>query len=108
MGQHARPRPRYLAAKLLAIRERLGLSQAELVRLLDCQLTPARICEYESGIREPNLLVLLAYSRAENIPLEKIVDDELNLTANDRILKAKAAKRSHPSAALLSTWLLSW
>jgi transcriptional regulator with XRE-family HTH domain len=77
VGQKPRPKPQHLAAKLLAIRQRLGLSQADMVRLLDCQLTSARLSEYESGIREPNLLVLLAYSRAANIPVENIIDDEL-------------------------------
>lgn len=28
--------------------------------------------------REPNLMVLLAYARVANIPLESIVDDNLN------------------------------
>ena len=79
MGQKPRPKPKHLHAKLLAIRERLGLSQSELVRLLDCQLTPARISEYESGIREPNLLTILAYSRAARIPVEHIIDDNLDL-----------------------------
>jgi transcriptional regulator with XRE-family HTH domain len=80
MGQRARPKPKHLAAKLLAIRQRLGLSQSELARLLDYQLTPARVSECESDSREPNLLVLLAYSRAGNIPVEKIIDDEIDLT----------------------------
>ena len=77
MGQHARPKPRYLAAKLLAIRQRLGMSQSEMVRLLNSQLSSARVSEYESGIREPSLLTILAYSRAASIPVEKIIDDEL-------------------------------
>ena len=79
MGQRPRSKPVRLAAKLLVIRQRLGVSQSELVRLLDCQLTPARICEYESGIREPNLLTILAYSRAASVPVEKIIDDDLDL-----------------------------
>jgi hypothetical protein len=62
VGHRPRPKPQFLAAKLLAIRQRLGVSQAEMVRLLDCQLTSARVCEYESGIREANLIVLLRYA----------------------------------------------
>ena len=79
MGKQARPRPQQLAAKLLAIRQRLGVSQSGMVRLLDFQVSVARVSEYEHGLREPNLLTLLAYSRAANIPVEKIIDDELTI-----------------------------
>ena len=79
MGQRPRPKPKHLAAKLFAIRKRLKLSQSEMADLLDCQLTSARVSEYESGIREPNLLVLLAYARTAKIPVERIIDDDLDL-----------------------------
>ena len=79
MGQQPRPKPRHLAAKLLAIRQRLGVSQSEMVRLLHFQVSSARVSEYESGIREPNLLTILAYSRAASIPVEKIIDDKLKI-----------------------------
>jgi len=39
----------------------------------------ARISEYESGIREPSLWVLLAYGRVARIHLETIIDDEAAL-----------------------------
>jgi hypothetical protein len=61
------------------IRQRLEFSQWEMVRLLNFQVTPARICEYEKGVREPNLLVLLAYARAGDVPVEKLIDDELTI-----------------------------
>ena len=79
MGQKRRPRPQFLAAKLLVIRQRLGVSQSGMVRLLGFQVSVARVSEYENGLREPNLLTLLAYSRAANIPVEKIIDDELTI-----------------------------
>ena len=79
MGQQPRPKPRYLAEKLLAIRQRLGVSQSEMARMLNSYLTSARVCEYESGIREPSLLTILAYSRAANVTVEKIIDDELTI-----------------------------
>jgi len=79
VGQRPRPKPKHLAAKLLALRERLGLSQAELARLPDFQLTSARVSEYEHGAREPSLPVLLAYARVAKILLENIVDDDLSL-----------------------------
>jgi len=37
------------------------------------------ISKYESNKNEPPLFVLLAYSRAADIPMERIVDDELTL-----------------------------
>jgi transcriptional regulator with XRE-family HTH domain len=61
------------------IRQRLGVSQSEMVRLLNYQITSARVSEYEHGIREPNVLTLLAYSRAANIEVEKLIDDDLTI-----------------------------
>ena len=78
MGQ-ARQRPKHLAAKLLAIRQKLRASQSEMERLLDFQVTTARISEYEHDKREPNLLVLLAYSRLADVPVEQLIDDDLDL-----------------------------
>jgi transcriptional regulator with XRE-family HTH domain len=79
MAQHPRPKPKHLAAKLLAIRQRLGVSQSEMVRLLNTHLTSARISEYESGAREPSLMTVLAYSRAARVRVERIIDDDLDL-----------------------------
>jgi transcriptional regulator with XRE-family HTH domain len=75
---HARPRPKYLAAKLLQIRNSLGLSQPRLAKVLGVHAYND-ISKYELDKNEPPLFVLLAYSRAADIPLEKIVDDELTL-----------------------------
>jgi len=63
----------------LAIRLALCLSQSQLIRLLKIKTTPARISEYESGAREPNLLTLLRYSRVSKISLEYLIDDDLDL-----------------------------
>jgi hypothetical protein len=38
-----------------------------------------RISEYESNLREPSLLVLLAYARVARVHLEDIVDDAIEL-----------------------------
>ena len=78
MGYH-RPKPKHLAAKLLQIRERCRLSQTEIAFLLAPGMSCARISEYENGIRTPNLLVLLAYARLAQIPLENIIDDDFDL-----------------------------
>jgi len=50
-----------------------------MARALNCKISVARISEYEHGTREPNLMVLLAYSRLAKIPLEQIVDDKIDL-----------------------------
>ena len=76
---YPRPVPQKLPAKLLAIRQSIGASQSQMVKALNLKISGARICEYEHGTREPNLLVLLAYARLAEIPLEYIIDDGLNL-----------------------------
>lgn len=80
---YARPKPERLAEKLLQIRNALGLSQTEMWRRLglDESVTYDRISKYETGKNEPPLLVLLRYARLANIPLEVIVDDDLDLPA---------------------------
>ena len=76
---YARPRPKRLAAKLFLIRRKLGLSQPQLAKRLDAGIPYNDISKYEHDKNEPPLAVLLAYSRAARIPLEQIVDDQLDL-----------------------------
>lgn len=80
MGR-ARSKPNRLSEKLLAIRERLGLSQNEMIARLGLsdELTQARISAYERGVREPSLTVLLQYARAANVYVEALIDDEVEL-----------------------------
>jgi transcriptional regulator with XRE-family HTH domain len=60
--------------------------------------SPARISEYESGVREPSLLTLLAYATVAGVHLEHIVDDNALLpeklpgTFNYRRSKRKALR----------------
>ena len=79
MGKKPRAKPRHLAVKLLSIRQRLEFSQFEMARLLKHQMTTARVSEYEHGTREPNLLVLLAYARAGDVSVERLIDDHIDL-----------------------------
>ena len=78
MGKKPRYRPKNLGRKLFQIRYALGLSQSEMIRRLGAEelFSTARISEYETGIREPSLWVLLAYGRVARIHLELIIDDE--------------------------------
>jgi len=79
---HSRPRPKQLAEKLLQIRRSLGISQGELVRQLGVQalIEHTTISKYELDKNEPPLAILLAYARLAGIPVEQIIDDELELT----------------------------
>ena len=83
MGTKGRPRPVNLSRKLRQIRIALQLSQAEMVRRLGFEdsLHVGRISEYESNMREPSLLILLAYARIAQVHLEDIVDDAIDLPA---------------------------
>jgi len=79
VGKKPRQKPKHLAAKLLAIRQRLEFTQFEMARLLGFQMTTARISEYEHGTREPNLLVLLEYARAGDTTVDELIDDDKKL-----------------------------
>lgn len=82
MGRAHRIRPKRLAAKLLAIRTRLDLTQPELIKALNvkgARLHPASISLYENGEREPSLIVLLRYARLAGVTMDVLVDDKLDL-----------------------------
>ena len=72
-------RPQRIAPKLRAIREHLGVSQTGMLQRLNLKCCYGRISEFERGKRQPTILTLLAYARAGKVPLEQIVDDELEL-----------------------------
>jgi transcriptional regulator with XRE-family HTH domain len=76
---HSHQKPEHLAAKLLAIRQKLNLSQSELIAKLDCNLSTGRISEYESGTRIPSLLTLLAYSKLARVSVNALIDDKKEL-----------------------------
>ncbi|MDQ3746480.1 MAG: helix-turn-helix domain-containing protein [Acidobacteriota bacterium] len=79
MARGARLKPKRLAQKLVQIRTRLGLSQNELIRELQVDLTQNRISEYETDKGEPPLPVLLRYARLAGICVDLLIDDELDL-----------------------------
>ena len=77
---HKRPRPQHLAAKLRRIRKSLGLTQPKLIERLNVdRISPPYICQYESGRTEPTLLVLLAYARLAGVPVESLIDDQIDI-----------------------------
>ncbi len=82
MGRSRRPQPARLAEKLLDIRLRLDLSQSQMLRRLGdtkTRIHAPHISGYESGTREPPLVVLLQYARVASVPVEVLIDDEQDL-----------------------------
>jgi len=80
MGRVRRNKPRNLAKKLLKIRvDLLGLSQSEMARALGLEVHYAAVSNFELGTREPDLIVVLKYSRLSGIPIEVLIDDDLDL-----------------------------
>jgi transcriptional regulator with XRE-family HTH domain len=77
-----RPKPVRLAEKLKKIRLYLDLSQSEIVERLSYKASPlhaSQISQYENDVREPPVQLILAYARLAKIPMEFLVDDELDL-----------------------------
>src|SRR5829696_8014867 len=95
MGRTFRQKPARLAEKLLHIRRALGLSQNQLIRRLGFEeLVQGTISAFESGGREPSLLVLLAYARAAGVSVEALIDDGLDLPDTLPVdSKKRSAKR---------------
>ncbi len=82
MGSARRPLPKYLPAKLLKIRQLLGLTQEQMAARLDhvkAPPQPGQISRFEQGKREPSLSLLLEYARMAGVAMEVLVDDELDL-----------------------------
>jgi transcriptional regulator with XRE-family HTH domain len=77
-----RPVPKKLAKKLAQIQANLGLSQTEMVKALNYKASPlraAQISQFESGRREPPLMLLLAYAKLPGISTDILVDDRASL-----------------------------
>jgi transcriptional regulator with XRE-family HTH domain len=89
MGTARRPRPIRLASKLREVRTKLDLTQEQMVERLasaKVSLKPGHISEYESDKREPPLPVLLRYARLAGVPMEVLVDDDLDLPEHLSVL----------------------
>jgi transcriptional regulator with XRE-family HTH domain len=78
MGQNKRPMPAKLGRKLKAIRERLELTEEQLIERLDCPSIPLNrgdIDRYEKNLREPPIIVLLRYARLAGVAQADLADD---------------------------------
>ncbi len=81
MPTKSKKAPEKLAVKLFKVRERLRLSQSEMVKQLGAEeeINRGKISEYERGQRIPPLHILLAYARAGSITMEALVDDKFEI-----------------------------
>jgi transcriptional regulator with XRE-family HTH domain len=82
-----RPVPHLLAPKLKRIRERLGVGQAEMARLLGGTPIPpdgGAVSRFERGDREPNLFVILEYAKLARINPVLLIDDQYSVKFMDR------------------------
>ena|SRR5687768_3636524 len=99
---HRRPTPQHLAAKLRAIRNNFGVSQYRLAGLL--QVGRTRLSEFEWGRRMPSWIVLVRYARLAGIPLEFIVDDDIDLDYFKKYLAVVDPKRDGLSIPVTVFW----
>ena len=77
----SKPIPRRLGEKLRMIRKSRGWSldrMAEAVGKTQ-RSRRARVYEWETGTRQPDLPALLAYARLAGVSTDVLIDDELNL-----------------------------
>lgn len=77
-----RAMPKRLGKKLKAIREAKGLSQRQLVGVLNYTATPLRssqISQYEQNQREPTMMLVLSYAKLAGIPMDVLVDDKFSV-----------------------------
>ena len=78
----SRQRPDRLGEKLAAVRDKSGLSLADLAtRLSDDNASVSRtdIYKFEIGQRDPSLIILLRYARFSKVKMEIFADDKLDL-----------------------------
>ena len=96
-GSRKRPVPKLLAKKLKRIRERLGVGQAEMARLLGNTPAPpdgGMVSRFERGEREPNLFVILEYGNLAKINPVLIIDDQWSVKFLDSQIPKEIGRKS--------------
>src|SRR6202008_1845908 len=93
MGRYPRRRPERLGEKLLQIRHALELSQDGMLSRLGLSEERFRsaVSSYELGHSEPELPSLLIYARLVGIPVDVLIDNDLELP---RAVRIAAQRRS--------------
>lgn len=88
LGRSSRPIPEGLPEKLLYIRLNLDMTQKQMLDRLQSgldpdfdqiKLYPGHISDYENGIREPPLRILMEYARIAKVPMEVLANRWLSL-----------------------------
>lgn len=67
----AEARRKKFAKNFKEVREFLGYSQAEIAR--KCGMTPAAVCNYEKGDREPGLYAIVSIVNALGCTFERLI-----------------------------------
>jgi len=112
LGRSHKPIPEGLPDKLYYIRLSLNFTQKQMVERLRMGLDedldpitapyPSHISEYERGIREPPLRVLLEYARVIQVPMDVLVDRWLSIPNEGGLfLHASMLKKRKAEADLL-------
>jgi transcriptional regulator with XRE-family HTH domain len=92
LGTRAKPKQKKLAGKLKTIRESLGLTQSEMLKLFTIEgLNQSNVSAYELGRIEPPLAVIERYAKIANVCLDVLISDEHSLPD-----KLPAKKLYHP------------
>jgi len=80
-----------MGEKFRQIRDALELSQNGMVKRLGSPegILGTSISGYERGIREPPLLIVLAYARVAAVPVEMLIDDARDLHSESPIKRPK-------------------
>jgi transcriptional regulator with XRE-family HTH domain len=101
----ARLRSERLPEKLLKLRQYLNASQQDLTKRLNSEiksltkthhpLQRSQVSQYERGKREPDLCVVLAYSRLGQVPMELLADDRVSVSEFRRELGLVQPRRAH-------------
>jgi transcriptional regulator with XRE-family HTH domain len=89
MGRGMRLQPKNLSKKLKQIRDGIGYTQQEMADRLkssvpEASIHPGHISQFESGKREPQLPVLLAYAKLMKVSTDELIDDKLDLPDKPR------------------------
>lgn len=85
--------PRRLPEKLLAIRLAYGLTQAEMICIInefETARNRSRVHQYETGKRTPSLVETGKYAVYAKLPLETLLNDKIDLPA--RLLQPNSLK----------------
>jgi transcriptional regulator with XRE-family HTH domain len=99
MSKGVRQKPERLAEKLRHIRDALGLSQSEMLRLLGLEeaISYTKISHYELGRRQPSFIELLRYAEVAGVCTDVLIRDDENLPTK------LPSKPKHDGAARVSS-----